>query len=739
MFQVLVAEPDDASFQRIRSYLAPEAFHIWRTVNLAECVKGLKAIQADAVLMAFDFPEGGARALLHHLLAEALEVPVVVLGQPGQEEACRRIVLDGAADYLTREPGRWELLDPVLRRAIAYHRLPAQLAASEQKYRTLFHHSPNGLILLDAWGVVLDANRAAEEIFQIGRSHLFGRPLAEQFPAGSEIRRLLESPQDLSRSGNQTVSFSRGGQDLWLEIRLNLMEAYLHRHYLLLVRDVTQARRAEAELAASEAHYRDIFENLGTMIVILDVEDRIVDVNRWVEAWSGEPREKLRGFDLGQYLRDQGLGEWLEQRGRELREEGVMRGEFEARLFGRQAVLGCHATSMVQGGRVTGYRLAFQDITYRVELERQREELQLELLERDRLAAMGRLLQGVAHNLSNPLTILQSTLDWIRSEGVDAVNLAEELQVLDQQVRRLREMLSNMQEKGRREALRQVVRLDLNAILEAELKFLQANPFFKHEVKLLTQLLPLPPILGIYSDFSQSFSNLLNNALDAMFDSPAKTLKVSTACRQQEIVIEIQDTGHGISPEALPQIFDPFFSTKPNVSVDGRPAGTGLGLHACRMLLDPYGVKFEVENRPGAGAGFRLRIPIQPRRGVRALLVEDESAVRLGLQSGLRAFNVNVTAVESAEAALSLANGFDVYLVDASLPGMSGLDYIAQLRARQPEAKVLLLAGADFPQVEPRARTLGVNLVLLKPVTFREVAQAIALLDTPNSPVAAGW
>jgi signal transduction histidine kinase len=429
----------------------------------------------------------------------------------------------------------------------------------------------------------------------------------------------------------------------------------------------------------------------------------------------------------------------MEAQQRRIEEEGLTRGKQQILVDGRKMVIGYHATPVVKDGRLTGYRVAFRDISPQVELERKQEELRLELLEKSRLASLGNLLQGVAHNLNNPITIMQSTLEWIRTAAPEEVNLGEELGVLADQVRRIREMVANMLEKGRREALHQVTRLDLNTVLREELKFLQANPFFKHEVKLETQLLPLPPILGIYSDFSQSFGNLLNNALDAMFDSPVKQLKVSTACRQSDLLIEFQDTGLGIPPEALPHIFDPFFSTKPNVSVDGRPAGSGLGLHACRMLLDPYGVKFEVESRPGAGATFRLRVPIQPARTVRVLLVEDDPDFRLGLHAGLRAFNIAVTAAASAEEALKLEDRFDAYLVNVMLPGMSGFDYVAELRSGQPEAKVIFLTAAEPVQVEARAKALKVNLVLYKPVTFRELAQAIALLDMPGSPVAAGW
>jgi len=738
MFQVLVADPDERSFEQIRAYLPEDAYQLSQVKESEACLNWLRRNPADAVLVSLDFPEGGALAMLHRILAEALEVPVVVLGQPGHEAECRRIVLEGALDLAIREPQQLQLLDPILRRVINFHRLPRQWADSEQKYRTLFHHSPAGLLLLDAQGVVHDANRAAEEIFGIPRQHLFGRPLHELLPEETELRHLVGNLSALPDLTIQTVSLRRGQETLWLDVYLSEMKADLQGQYILSLGDVTQAKRAQAELAASEAHYRDIFENLGTMILILDLTGRIVDANRWVESWTAWPRDKIRTLNLFQIVRDQGLGDWLEGQLRQTEDEGLTRGKQQILAGGRNLVIGYHATPVFQEYRLTGYRVAFRDITRQDMLEQEQEELQLELLEKSRLASLGNLLQGVAHNLNNPLTIMQSTLEWIRTAPAEEVNLAEELGVLSDQVRRIREMVVNMTEKGRREALRKVVRLDLNTLLQEELKFLQANPFFKHEVKLETQLLPLPPILGIYSDFSQSFGNLLNNALDAMYDSPVKRLKVSTACRQRDIVVEFQDTGHGIPAENLPHIFDPFFSTKPNVSVDGRPAGTGLGLHSCRMLLDPYGVKYQVESQPGAGSTFRLRLPIQPARTVRVLLVEDNPDYRLGLHAGLRAFNVNVTAVATAEAALELKDNFDAYLVDVMLPGMSGFDYVGLLKSAKPGAKVIFLTGAQPVQVEARAKALKVNLVLYKPVTFRELAQAIALLDMPGSPVASG-
>ncbi|MCU0723952.1 MAG: ATP-binding protein, partial [Planctomycetes bacterium] len=168
--------------------------------------------------------------------------------------------------------------------------------------------------------------------------------------------------------------------------------------------------------------------------------------------------------------------------------------------------------------------------------------------------------------------------------------------------RHLDGILENLLVKGRRESRAEPVPVDLNAVVDETLKFFEGDLFFKHEVELRVEKAgDLPPVWGLWSDFSQSLQNLVRNALDALRGAPARVLTVRTASDGGGLALEVEDTGAGIAPEHRPRLFEPFFTTK-------GARGTGLGLFSSRNLLAPYGASLEVEPRT-PGTLVRIRIP----------------------------------------------------------------------------------------------------------------------------------
>jgi signal transduction histidine kinase len=216
----------------------------------------------------------------------------------------------------------------------------------------------------------------------------------------------------------------------------------------------------------------------------------------------------------------------------------------------------------------------------------------------ERLAAMGLLVQGIAHNMATPLSGILGYAQVLKTRHPDLPHLDEIIHLC----RHLDGIIGNLLAKGRHDAQTDPVLVDLNALVDETLTFFQGDMFFKHEVQLsLEKEDHLPPIWGIWSDFSQSLQNLIQNALDAMKASPRKVLRIRTFTDEAFLSIEVADTGCGIPPDHVNRIFDPFFSTKAG-------KGTGLGLFTTRNLLSPYGAEMLVE-RESEGTCFRVRIP----------------------------------------------------------------------------------------------------------------------------------
>jgi len=255
-----------------------------------------------------------------------------------------------------------------------------------------------------------------------------------------------------------------------------------------------------------------------------------------------------------------------------------------------------------------------QDITEARLMQEKQRELELRLIQESRLSAVGMLASGIAHNINNPLTAIMGRAQLLLMEHPE---IEEDLSPILHQARQIEAIVRNLTYKTRQEQTKEKQRLDLNHLLRQELEFLKADLDFKHKVEKEYDFdEDLPPIWGVYSDFSQSLLNIIRNALDAMYHSERKKLTVRTYHDEENIYIEIGDTGCGIPDDVLPHIFEPFFTTKPLAgrAKPGEPTGTGLGLSTCRQILKEYGAEISVRSKVGEGTTFTIKVPIEPNR-----------------------------------------------------------------------------------------------------------------------------
>jgi signal transduction histidine kinase len=268
------------------------------------------------------------------------------------------------------------------------------------------------------------------------------------------------------------------------------------------------------------------------------------------------------------------------------------------------------------------------------QLSSQQHHLQEQLVQLSKLSTVGMLAQGLAHNLSSPLLIVLGRAELLKEkllslrEKIDQLIYSEngnasdstgivqeydqnikDTEIIIQNVNKLSEIVKNMMNKCRQDQSNQRQLLNLSEILRTELTFLEADLYFKHQIEKHFQLdSNIPLVEGVYSDFSQAFLNLIQNAVEAMYESEVKRLTVRTSYDDRFVVVEIRDTGCGIPQENMDKIFLPFFTTKKSADADKRVMGTGLGLHMVETLMRPYGAKIEVQSHPG-DTRFLLKIP----------------------------------------------------------------------------------------------------------------------------------
>ena len=350
--------------------------------------------------------------------------------------------------------------------------------------------------------------------------------------------------------------------------------------------------------------------------------------------------------------------------------------------------------------------------------------LQERLLAATRLASVGTLAAGVAHEINNPLAWIHANLE-LAVERLDAAApeawaaVAAEVRVLlresIQGTSRIAEIVKAMRSLGRPERAEEARPLDVGEELQHAVQMVRNQ--LQQRARLLIDVAPgLPPVQARTSELGRVFLNLLLNAVQAVPEGRPEEHLISVAARSGagELVVEVRDSGAGISPEVMRRLFDPFFTTKPVGQ------GTGLGLAIARSIVVAAGGRIEVESEPGRGAAFRVHLPAaatasalagpgapvppaprpqaRPRR--RVLLVDDELAVASAVGRSLGRSH-DVTVLGSAEEALRRLDAgerWEAMLVDLMMPGTDGIALHQRLGASHPEllARLAFLSGGAF-------------------------------------------
>jgi signal transduction histidine kinase len=189
---------------------------------------------------------------------------------------------------------------------------------------------------------------------------------------------------------------------------------------------------------------------------------------------------------------------------------------------------------------------------------------------------------------------------------------SQELSKIIRQAERMNSIIQSLLNKSSREQSQKPQHFDLNLLITSELEIFKANLDFKHNVeKKLKFADNIPEFFAVYSDFSQSIMNIIQNALDAMYKKEKKEMLIETSFDGENIFVKITDNGCGISEKNYTKLFDPFYTTKPSIEerIKDEPTGTGLGLSSVRNLLSDYGVEIKINSEVDKGTTVILKIP----------------------------------------------------------------------------------------------------------------------------------
>ncbi|MGB9464451.1 MAG: PAS domain S-box protein [Candidatus Acidiferrum sp.] len=406
-------------------------------------------------------------------------------------------------------------------------------------------------------------------------------------------------------------------------------------------------------------------------------------------------------------------------------------------------------------GKIEGVVLSGRDVT---ELKR----LEEQLIQAEKLAAMGQMLAGVAHELNNPLTAILGVTELLRERQNFEETTQRQLELTHRQARRAARIVQNLLEFSR-PASPQKKPVDLNSIIDRTLQ-LHMHSLRRNNVEVDFRAQPdLPAVIGDANQLIQIFLNLVTNAEQAIREvRESGRIQIRFGRVGSRISVTFQDDGVGIRPESGPRLFDPFYTTK-------RPGGgTGLGLSICLSIVREHGGTIEAEALPAGGSAFTVYLPVaadqQPRpsanpfgtgvaaapnlnllKGRSVLVLDDEESLRSLLFEGLTARELHVDCAATLEQALGfLAQGsHDVLLCDLNLSQdgghLSGKTAAERLLAAAGDRKpALIYMTGELIETSDAPRSSGEPRLLQKPFRISDVVatlQEIFAASPPDKPL----
>jgi two-component system NtrC family sensor kinase len=614
----------------------------------------------------------------------------------------------------------------------------------------------DGIVVMDADGLIRELNPAAERAFGYSRDETLGRPLAElilppeQRMAGrAGLQRLVEAgPGRMTGQRIKLEGMRKDGSLFPLELAITELPPH-DGMYLAYLRDITDRKAAEAALLESEAKLKAFMDHAPISVHIRDREGRYVVANPQTARLFKRPLHEIIGRHPHEILPPD-MAEQAEMRLAEARLKGEVIVDED-----RQVDLDpCFWLRTIRvplkdaAGELVGLGTFDIDITERkraeAELQRQREVLH----QSEKLAALGSLLAGVAHELNNPLSVVLGRSIMLEEDVTDPV-IREQLGALraaaERCARIVRTFLSMARQKP--QARRRIaVEASIEAALELLAYGLQTAGI---EVMRDWQAGSAGSVDADEDALHQVFLNLIVNAQQALSDRPGpRRLGLSTRIDGAWLELAVADNGPGIERAIRGRVFDPFFTTKPEGS------GTGIGLAVCHGIVTAHGGSIELGEPEGGGARFVLRLPLAPAEppakqspaagepasplAAHVLVVDDEPDIVTLLADIVAREGCTVTRAGSGEAALCALAGerFDLVITDLRMAGQDGralLDRLAGQDGRRPA--VIVLTG-DILALPKLGRMQDPQTILLEkpvePAVLRDaVRRLLALCPRP--------
>ncbi|MGB8168969.1 MAG: PAS domain-containing protein [Chthoniobacteraceae bacterium] len=627
--------------------------------DLAGGIERMRAGGIDVVLLDLNLPDSRELQTFIHVRSAAPALPVIILSGIDDEEFAAEAVHLGAQDYLVKSRTDAHLLQRALRYAVERSRSETQFSRERDLLNTLLDNIPDRIYFKDRESRFIRINRALMRLFGLERPEdAYGRTDAD-FYGGDHAQDALADERQVMATGEPVLNKVESetlhdGTRAWsLTTKLPLRD----RTGAIvgtcgISREITDLKEMEATLENERNLLRAVIDNVPDHIFLKDAEGHYLLDNVAHMRWLGasDPSEVV-GRTPFDFFPDETARAFAEA-DRPVLLSGQPEVNHEEKTIDAQGnthwALLTKVPWLSEDGRVHGLVCLKRDITEQKRAEARlmqaneklaanREELlmamgklqaahqelrdvQLQLIDAEKMKSIGRLAAGVAHEVKNPLAIVRMGLEFLSQSASSDEHTTLILKEMSDAVQRADDVVRGLLDFSAPKKL-DVKHEDINAIIDQALKLVRGE--MKPGVEIIRELQPRLPALALdAAKMSQVFVNLFINALHAIGEKG--TLTVRTYSKQLTgvganisgtrsesfrvgsniVVVEIDDTGHGIPEDKLAKIFEPFFTTKPT------GIGTGLGLSVVKTIVDLHGATIDVRNLHESGARVTIMFQV---------------------------------------------------------------------------------------------------------------------------------
>jgi PAS domain S-box-containing protein len=569
-----------------------------------------------------------------------------------------------------------------------------KLRESEEKYQALFELGLEAVFLIDnQTSRILEVNAAASDMYGYSREELLAMRNTDLSAEPEDTKKVTTSTPKGSVIVPLRFHRRKDGSVFPVEISGRFFTWKEHSVHVAAIRDITERKQAEEALQESEEKYRSLVERANEGICI--IQDGIVEYlnPRLAEMWSGTVKEFI-GTPFIKHLHPDNLRK--------------ITGLYKRRVAGKDVTPIYEITLIRKDGSkldvevnagVISYKgkpadlVVIRDITERKMAEEERKQLELKAQITSRLASVGEMAAGVAHEINNPLTAVTGYAQLLVGREDIPSDIRSDLEAINDGARRVAGIVRTLLAFSRQTKPERKL-VDINELIESTL-ILRAYHLRVNNIEVVTRL--ATDVLETVADPGQIQQVLLNLIVNAEMEMKLAhgkgKLTITTEKSRNTIKICVKDNGPGIKSKVMDKIFDPFFTTREVGE------GTGLGLSLCYGIVAEHKGKIYAESKPGKGATFIIELPVvtevappKPAKPVvkkskkavkaRILVVDDEQVVRDVVNRVLTGEGHKVEIADNAADALNKIESkrYKLILVDIKMPGIDGVELYKRIQ-----------------------------------------------------------